>query len=80
MDTSTIDDATHLARVRALVRSGAALRIRIDAGLSLAEVAATVGVTTGAISRWERRKRSPHGGPALRYLELLEALLERDAR
>jgi DNA-binding transcriptional regulator YiaG len=70
-----IETATGLAKVRALVESGAARSIRLGAGLSLAETAAACGVSVSTMFRWEARERRPHGEPALRYLELLERLM-----
>ena len=67
--------AVRLARVRALAESGVARRIRVGACLSLADVAADVGVTLGALSLWERGLRKPTGTPALRYDALLQELI-----
>lgn len=65
-----------LARVRRLAREGIARRVRLDAGLSLADVAEAVGVAVATLSRWEHGVRRPTGEPALRYADLL-AQLER---
>lgn len=69
-----IESVVGLSRVRELVRSGEARRIRIDARLSLGEIAASVGITAACISRWESLDRTPRGEAALRYLDLLERL------
>lgn len=69
-----LESVVGLSRVRELVTSGKARQIRIEARLSIAEVAASLGVTPAAVSRWESRHRSPRGVAALRYLDLLERL------
>ena len=48
--------------------------LRIEAGLTQGEVAATVGVTRTAISRWESGDRHPRGPLASRYAEVLREL------
>lgn len=75
-----IDRVVELSRIRSLARSGSARTVRLAAGLSLAEIAATVGVTSSAVFRWENGERAPHGDAALRYGELLEALMTRGRR
>jgi DNA-binding transcriptional regulator YiaG len=67
-------ELVELSGVRALARTGAARSIRLAAGLSLSEVAKSVGVTPVTVYRWEVGDRSPRGGPALRYKELLDSL------
>jgi DNA-binding transcriptional regulator YiaG len=76
MTTTTTDDLRSLRRVRALVASGTARAIRVNAGLGLAEVARAAGVADRTVRRWEARERVPHGGAALRYLSVLDALTE----
>jgi len=60
--------------------SGRARLIRLNAALSLAEIAAAIGgdppVSPSTIFRWERGDRSPHGEAATRYCELLDDLLK----
>ena len=63
-----------LARVRRLTRTGEARRIRLRYGLSLTEIANAVGVSPGAISRWEHGQRRPTGDHALVYADLLDQL------
>ena len=67
-------DLVGLARVRGLVRSGDARVIRLARGLTMGEVARSVGVTVATVSRWESGERVPRGAPALRYGELLDSL------
>jgi len=67
-------DALALVRVRALVRSGAARRVRQAAGLTKVEVARSIGTSHACVSRWEDGLRVPQGAPAIRYLRLLERL------
>ena len=72
----TVEEGSDLATVRALCRHGAARSIRIEAHLSLREVASICGVTDVGVSRWERGLRVPHGAPALAYAALLRRLSE----
>jgi transcriptional regulator with XRE-family HTH domain len=65
-----------LAKVRDLVRSGAARTIREAAGLSYRELADACGVSTPTVWRWEHGERTPRGDPALRYGAVLAALIE----
>ncbi len=50
--------------------------LRIEAGLSLSDVADRLGVTRSAVSRWERGLRSPRADNRVRYSELLAELKE----
>lgn len=61
-------------QIRWLSASGGARAIRERAGLSLAELAAEIGVDRSTLWRWETRRRRPRGEAALRYLALLEEL------
>ncbi len=56
-------------------------RLRIMAGLSLQDVANSVGVTRSTISRWELGSRSPHPSHFGAYLAALTVISEelRDA-
>jgi transcriptional regulator with XRE-family HTH domain len=63
-----------LIEVRTAVQSGRAARVRELAGLSQAEVAALVGVTPAAISRWEAGERRPTGERALAYGRVLRRI------
>ena len=66
--------AHELIRIRRLTASGAARAIRESAGLSLSEAEAESGVHRTTIWRWEAGERTPHGEPAVRYLEFLDEL------
>ena len=70
-------EATQLARVRDLVRSGAARSIRRSAGLSYRELARSADVAPSTVHRWEHQMQAPRGNAALRYLETLEELMSR---
>lgn len=63
-----------LARVRQQLTSGEARDIRRKAKVSQAEVAAAVGVTVAAVSRWESGQRCPGTDMAARYARVLDAL------
>jgi len=73
------DDALLLVKARHLSRSGEAARIRIAAGLSQSEVAATCGVAYATISRWEAATRTPRGRAAIRWARLTARLAEQVA-
>ncbi|MFH1330242.1 MAG: helix-turn-helix transcriptional regulator [Actinomycetota bacterium] len=74
--TTPETQAEDIARVRALCAGGAARAIRVAARLSLKEVASDVGVSLSTVWRWEMARRSPRGPAALRYLRLLDRLLQ----
>jgi DNA-binding transcriptional regulator YiaG len=63
-----------LARARRLAANGTAKRIRLDSGISQAEMARDVGASQATISRWEGRSRVPTGDAALLWLALLDEL------
>jgi DNA-binding transcriptional regulator YiaG len=67
----TAREVLELAATRRLLRSGEARRIRLDAGLSQTEIARSVGVTAGAVSRWETGSRRPVGEAAVRYAQVM---------
>jgi DNA-binding XRE family transcriptional regulator len=76
---SCVEDVVSLARLRRLLKSGAARSIRVNADLSYAEMASAVGpegVSAATVYRWETGKRSPHGELALAYLAVLDALVQ----
>lgn len=73
-----------LSRIRELAANGTARAIREAAGISMREMAEEVGVGVSTLWRWEHAGeeggRVPHGPPAVRYLDALDALLARGAR
>jgi transcriptional regulator with XRE-family HTH domain len=69
-----------LMEARDAAQSGRGRRIRLAAGLSQAELAAAVGVSPVAISRWEAGDRRPRGGAAVAYAQLLRELAQEVAR
>lgn len=60
-----------LSRLRDMVRGRQVRTIRLNAGLTLQEVAQAVGVTPTAVYYWEQGRNIPRGEPALRYARLL---------
>jgi transcriptional regulator with XRE-family HTH domain len=75
----TSSDLSLLMEARTAAGSGRGRRIRQAAGLSQAELAAVVGVSPVAISRWEAGDRRPHGAAAIAYARLLRELAEQVA-
>lgn len=67
-------DPLKLSRLRAMLASGEARRVRTAAGLSYREAGDGCGVSLTTIYRWENGMRAPRGEVALRYLAILEAL------
>ncbi len=53
-----------LAEARSYARSGYGRDVRVKAGLSLADVAGAVGVSTATVHRWETGKYRPAGAAA----------------
>ena len=75
----TTREVLELAEARRLMRSGEARSIRVAGGLSLSEIARSIGVTPGAVSRWETGDRRPVGESAMAYAELLTSLRKVEA-
>jgi DNA-binding transcriptional regulator YiaG len=68
-------EAAELARLRTLIALGVARTARRAAGLSLSEMGRTVGVAHTTVMRWEKGKTVPHGARALRFLAVLDELM-----
>lgn len=69
-----VEDVEDVVWVRRLARNGGARAIREGAGISASEAARLIGVTPGAVSRWERGQRAPRGDVAQRWADLLRRL------
>lgn len=67
----TKENLVALADARRMARNGIARRIRRDAEVSLAQIAAVVGVSPVSIFRWETGENLPTGTAALTYRDLL---------
>jgi predicted transcriptional regulator len=61
-------------RKRALPDPGLCRLLRVQAGLSQAEIAQALDVSRPAVSRYESGNRTPRGEIRTRYTALLEAL------
>jgi len=48
--------------------------IRLDAGLTQADVAETMGVHRESVARWEAGARTPRGRTLVAYVDLLDEL------
>lgn len=75
MAVQVANDPVRLVRIRQWCRNGTARSIRTSAGLSLADIAQAVGEPRNAIYRWESGANVPRSDAALRYFEVLEALV-----
>ena len=69
--------ALDLVRVRRMAATGVARQIRMEAGLSQAEIADAVGVHRVTLFKWENGRQRPKGPRALRYGEVLDELAAR---
>jgi transcriptional regulator with XRE-family HTH domain len=72
-------DVEAVVWTRRVARNGGARAIREGAGLTASEVARELGVTTGALSRWERGQRVPRTDAAVRWAVLLRRMTGGDA-
>lgn len=70
----TEQDLLLLRAAREDARNGKARQARIDAGLTQAEIAGTLGVNQATVASWETGRRRPRGEAALRYARLLRRL------
>jgi DNA-binding transcriptional regulator YiaG len=68
-----------LAAARRHATDGSGRRIRQTANLTLAEVAAVVGVSEPTVSRWEEGLQRPRTDAAIRWAKVL-AELQKNAR
>lgn len=66
--------APQLVVMREMAATGRARALRIQARLSLGEVAEDIGTSVSTLSRWETGLRPPRGDAALRWLALLRQL------
>jgi DNA-binding XRE family transcriptional regulator len=71
-----VDEAVVVARGRQLAASGTARMIRESAGLSLADVAAAIGVSRQSVWAWEHGAKRPGPAAAIAYADLMQRLLE----
>jgi len=62
--------------LQAMLADGTARRLRLAAGLRLADVAEVCGVNASCVSRWESGRRRPRSGHADAYAAVLADLLE----
>jgi DNA-binding XRE family transcriptional regulator len=67
-------DLAVIARIRADLKSGAALEAREGSGISAGEVAETVGVSRSSVNAWEAGRTVPSAAHALAYARTLAAV------
>lgn len=65
-----------LVAARRHAKDGSGRAIRLKANLSMNEICAAIGVTVGALSRWETNKTVPRGNPAVLWADLLAELAQ----
>jgi DNA-binding transcriptional regulator YiaG len=70
------DDLRYLIKARAAAKDGSGRALRLNAALSVPDVAHNIDASTAAVWRWERGERRPSGPAAVRWGRLL-ARLER---
>jgi DNA-binding XRE family transcriptional regulator len=74
MVVSTIEEIRDRSRASLGLPEPAARRaIRKNAGVTVRELAAVVGVSRQAVNLWETGKRKPSGDYLTRYVEALDA-------
>lgn len=66
--------ALRLVQLRAAISTGETRRLRVEARLSISEMAAACGVDQSTLWRWEQGKRLPRGEHAVRYADVLDSL------
>ncbi len=71
-------EASLLALARTMLADGRARQLRLKHHLSLAEVAAVIGVEPAMIAKWETGRSRPRAANALAYAALLGELAESD--
>jgi len=75
MNTRALDSALGRARARRRLPPPAARRqLRERAGLTQADIAATLGVTREAIAQWESGRRDPTRGLVSAYVDILDRI------
>jgi DNA-binding transcriptional regulator YiaG len=80
MARSVSSIADIVADVTQAIRSGEAVHLRVDAGLSRPQAAQPMEVTEAALRRWERGERLPRGRNLRAYHKLLTDLRSRARR
>lgn len=76
MDLTDLQRIAAVSRdVRDRIQTGTARAIRIQAGVTQAQMAAAVGgIDESTVSRWENGNRRPRGATAERWLRVLDQL------
>jgi DNA-binding transcriptional regulator YiaG len=75
LEMTSTERLERLALVRRLCECGEARQIRLEHGLSLADMAAAIGTSPASLSRWELGTK-PNTDAALRYGAVLARLLK----
>ena len=71
-DPLSVEELHELRRLRELLGSGEAQRIRERLGFTAGQAAGCCGVATSTVTCWESGLKKPRTRKALCYLELLE--------
>jgi len=72
---SKATDLAVVAVVRRMLAEGDIRRARKQAGLSIGEVAKTLGLYSSTLARWERGERTPRPAQAVRAAGVFEELV-----
>ena len=72
----TVEELVRLTKLREMLSSGEAQRIRTKAGVSRGEAARACQVQENTVMRWETGRKRPLTRRALGYLRLVEMLSE----
>jgi transcriptional regulator with XRE-family HTH domain len=71
-----VRELVDLVEGRRRAKSGEGRRLRLQAGLSVRELAEVLGVDGSTLDRWERGDTKPRGPAATRYQHVLDTLAE----
>ena len=71
----TTEDLLLISAARNHIKSGTGKAIRIEAGLTLAQIGSVVGASASTVWRWEEGHRQPRGDHAAKWAKLLAEIV-----